>query len=408
MVYIIIILLCILLSYLYDYRKSHNHKLGCFVFICLIFILLSGFRYHIGIDSSRYEVWYTDMPSIIEIDDFGNQAFSKFAPGYMFSVAFAKIFSSDFIAYQLIHSIYVNIIIFAFFWKNTRNVFLAVLIYFLLFYYLFNCEILRESLAVATFLMGWKYMYNHKWIKYYIFALCSTLFHYSAFITLLFPIFFLPKIRNWFYIGKKSIILICVALFMSTFIQLYFWDFLLMFNQITVFSEYTQAYSNSEFYGSAPDLNINGIISNTLKNLLYPLLACLILKTKIGFKEDEHIKAIEIMVSLFFIVSIFMGSIRIIQRFQSYLFPFIAIAISLPVFSTIKLKLTTQKTKIYKLSYSIWAILLLPYFTIITYSYFSPIDSRASMREYDKFYPYTSWISKERPPQRERVINFYN
>lgn len=58
---------------------------------------------------------------------------------------------------QICQAILVNIILFWFIKRNTKNIFFAVLIYYVFLYTNFMCEVMREACAVSMFLLSWEY-----------------------------------------------------------------------------------------------------------------------------------------------------------------------------------------------------------------------------------------------------------
>lgn len=321
MIYTLIIISCLLLSFYYDYKERKHNKNLWYYIMCGVFIFLAGLRYHIGIDSSRYEMMFEYMPDLthLSLNDMG----FSFAPGYSIFVSIVKSFSKSFIAFQIIHAAYVNIILFYFFKKYSSNWFLCTLIYFVVYYYFFNCEVLRESLAVATFLPGWKYFLKKKWTFYYIFSFLALSFHYSAAITLIFPIFTLKIFSKAFKVGWNLFFVIIITFIVAKFISVFFFDALSALDSISVIGEYSARYSNSEFYGGEKELNINGMITFTIKNIFYPFIALYILKKNYNFSNILQINAFQTALGIFFLIAIFSNSIRILQRFLSYLYPII-------------------------------------------------------------------------------------
>ena len=133
MIYIIVLLTLIVLSYRYDYlKKTKNKKIWYYVTL-IVFILIAGLRYRIGLDSVRYEIGYKFYPSIDELTayDFIN---SSHQPLYFLLSATARSISDEFWVLQMLHSILVNVVIFRFFRLNTNNVFIAVIFYFIFLY----------------------------------------------------------------------------------------------------------------------------------------------------------------------------------------------------------------------------------------------------------------------------------
>lgn len=167
--------------------------------ICIYIILLFGLRYRVGIDTINYMDHYAHLSALSEFEDI-DWAENKMEPGYTLLCMICKSFVSDFWLAQLLFAGITNGCIFIFLYRYCRNPFVGVLIYFILAMFYFTTEIMRESAAVGVFLLNFRNLQNGNWKKYYLLCLLSMTFHYSAIITLLFPLVRILKINIWYIV----------------------------------------------------------------------------------------------------------------------------------------------------------------------------------------------------------------
>lgn len=196
MVYFIPIILAILFANIYDFRKGTQGRMFCFALLCLILICIAGFRYRVGGDTIRYMDNFNSYNVLgqLKASDFDREGVM---PLSILFVSLCKTISTDFYVLQFIHAIIVNVIIFSFIYKHTRFIFSTVLFYMVWSYLEFNTEIIKESLAICTILLGIDNLLSKKYIRYYLFCIVALGFHLSAIIAFLFPLFNKLKFNVW-------------------------------------------------------------------------------------------------------------------------------------------------------------------------------------------------------------------
>ena len=147
-----------------------------FYLLFLYAVLLAGLRYRVGGDTIIYMDDYADLPTLSElsIEDFFYQ---QTEPFYLLLCVLVRMISPEFYLFQLIHALLVNFAVFRFFKKYSNYPFIGLFIYFLWFYFIFNYEFLRESLAVSVMLLAYGYYQNKRWKKYYACATIALMFH---------------------------------------------------------------------------------------------------------------------------------------------------------------------------------------------------------------------------------------
>lgn len=401
MIYILIILLLLFLTYKYDYRQAKKNRLFWYYIVLVIFILTAGLRYRLGVDSVRYESGYPYLPTLSELSGYDFSS-SRFAPGYIIFASIARSISSEFVALQLLHAIFVNCVIFWFIKKYSSKIFLAVTLYFIMLYINFMCEIMRESCAVSAFLLGFPSFVKKKWIKYYFFAFLSFYFHPSAFVAFALPILYLPSIRSFFTIGKRTIFILIGFYVLGITVSIAFFDYIKLI-EITSVQESAAMYEDSLLTGQV--LNIKGITSTAIQYLIYPILAVVYYRRRMKYEQidDRAFAATEFMVSLCMIAAVLAIPIALFYRYNNYFHPFAIIAISNFVFQPI----ITPRHRI-RIGYGTWLLILLPLFLFKFYGMYDLIPNTTNLREGMRYYPYSSVITKEKDDNREMLFLYHH
>lgn len=187
--YIVLIILLIFLFGKYSIGKKHKPALFSFIGI-IILILVLACRFDIGADYSQYYTNYLksyqrDVP--LNYEPLNNLLFYLSTP-----------FQSPQLLIALYAILTVSIIGFAIY-KNTDDFFIGIITYVALFY-LSSFSTIRQSLALAIILYSYQYLKKDNWIKYYLCVLTASLFHYSAAVSIIFPLLYKCKIKYLMWI----------------------------------------------------------------------------------------------------------------------------------------------------------------------------------------------------------------
>lgn len=402
MIYLIVILLIIALSYRYDYCKKETGKKVWYFALFIILVCVSGLRYRLGTDSIRYETYYKTIPYLWELSE-GYFIKTRFEPGFVFLMSFCRGISSDFTLFQFIHTIIVNIAVFNFFYRNTRNIFLGLFLYCMILYIPLNFEVLRESLAIACFLFAWEYFKKNNFLIYYILILLAMSFHIGSAICLLCPIFLLPGINYAFTLGKRTIFICIGVISLGFIINLLFFNIVKMLTFSATLVDRATAYSKDELGGVT--LNLAGAIGVSIRWVIYPLLAMYFIKRrKRSFTKEERsdIKHIETLA----LVSIYIGlitiPISIFYRFNNYFYFFTILVLCIFAFNTLNIK-----QKRYKLNFIYWCLVFLPLIALQIRGQMSGINFSGSLKAYMTYFPYSSRLDPQIDRNREAVFKYY-
>ncbi len=381
MIYIIVILLLIILALIFDLYphkyQSKNNKISDFIYwtVCIIFILIAGFRWKVGGDSLSYQDFFEWRTPYIYQLNLSELLSFKWEPFFILLLSLCKSIVKEFWFFQIVHATFLNIVIFNFIRNNTKLKFISVLIYFCFFYFYFNMEILRESIAICIFIIAYPYYYWGKWKKYYILSLVAILFHNSAIILLFFPFFKNVNINN------KSII----KLFLISY------SFLLIIDGIKysdnfIFLNIFERYNQYIWI----EKSIRTKIIDLCIYFIFPFLAYSIISRRIN-----HIIFKELFFN-YFIISLFYFFNPGFSRFINYFTPFILI-ISINI---IKYIYHINNKYIYKY---IILIIVLASPVINKYNYYFRSTSHIYQNtiNINRWYPYSSIFTKEEYPFRE-------
>lgn len=293
MIYLILAVYLLYLSCSYDFGHRKKGRSLHFWLAYALMVALMAFRYRVGGDTLNYIYTFENATSsIYALELF---AVEKIQPIPAIIFAVCKTLFDDFTYVQAIFAIFVNAVVFWFFRKNTPYYFTAIFLYGLAFYLRLNCEIMRESLAISFFLIGYPYLMRQKYIKYYIFAVLAFLCHSSAIFIFILPVFLLNK--------KKSNVFGLLVLFGVI-------GLLLLYNMHFVgnLTHYAELYSDykSSFFGK---------LSIVLFNILIPAYFLFITRHYISdyIKFGMYVYIGCSVVSLFFFIAF---------RFNNYLMVF--------------------------------------------------------------------------------------
>lgn len=398
MVYLLVIIALIILSYQYDYLKKTNHKKMWYFIMLLVFILIAGLRYRLGVDSIRYERGFTFYPSLSELTSY-DLFLSSHQPLYMLLSATARSISEEFWVLQMLHSILVNVVVFRFLRLNTKNIFISILFYFIFLYNSYLFEVMRESCAVCMLLLGWEFLKKDNWKTFTIFIFLATLFHISALPLLILPILRFFRIWNHIKVNKFAIIYLLVVYFIGKFIQHMFFDYIIQLNLIESVTDKAYRYADTDLADS--QINIFGIIESCIRQIFFPFVSCIILK-----KQKWLDKNVESMLFICFILIVMSFAISLLYRYNNYFYPFAIIVLS----NAIYLKKVYFTNKVY-IPLGTFKISLFVIFIIaiihIRACFLAPIDS-TNLKNYMRYYPYANILTKQIDKNRESLFLYYN
>lgn len=211
MVYLFIILYCLILGYFYQ----HNHTAALlrtpYWILFFYVVVLFGLRFRVGMDTLNYMDSYhlvTPLNQMTFSDLFGQH----YAPLSQLLFSFCRMLSPEFYVLQIIHMVLLNIPLFLFLKRQTLNPYYAYLLFFIMAGTYFYTDILRESLAIAVFLLNYENLKNRRWLPYYLLCIVSIGFHYTALFLLFLPLLRNVKFNTTYLLVILAFVAVCMLL----------------------------------------------------------------------------------------------------------------------------------------------------------------------------------------------------
>lgn len=381
MVYLFILILLFFCVYVYDIRGKTKARNTSYMLIFISFVLLSTLRFRVGGDALFYEDFFPHMPDLSNVIYYlQHNNYINYQPFWIILVATSKSIVNEVIFFQLIHSLIFNVILLIFVRRYSLKPFtvLAVLFISLLYFY-YSFEIQRESIAVGFFLLNIKNLENKKWLPYYFWAVISFMFHISAVILFLLPLFNYIKFnRTLLFISLLVSVLVYV--FRSAIL-----DLILSLLFLDVMKDKMEAYAEVKF-------SLLGFWSFYFVRvfLLMPIML-------FNIKEKLHENRFRWFYPTFFISSILAQFFVGFDRLLNYLIPVYLILV-VDFFYAYYPKIDSYVKK------SIIAVsVILHVFFILDYKLF--ITNDYGQHYYSLFFPYTSVFDPVVIPEREDFFN---
>lgn len=375
MIYIFSIVFCLILAVIYDIKGYQKQKKFWYNFLLLWFILVSGLQYCVGTDIFEYIRFYKDFnPSTFHLSDFDYYMDTQKQPGWILLIYICRTLSSDFFIVKLIQAIFINYAFFSFFKRETQYAFICVLIYSLLSYLVLNFNAYRHSIALGFALYGFSYLRRKEFIKYYIFVALAWLFHNTAIIMVVFPLFHFIKY------GRKTLVFLVIAI-------IFIFSYLSSDNLTNLLlsiiekgylgedlSTLGSTYMSSERQGANESFSIFSI----RRLVLFFVIGYYIYR-----KKDLFLGSFGITYLLFCILASFMQAL---WRFRLYVDPFYYILLATVIAEFPKYHF---KKRLLAYVISFWLLLYLP-----IRDYLIPIPG-SKWRGIDQYYPYHSIFDPE-------------
>lgn len=392
------ILLCVGI-FCYDYLKLQRGRLVLWILICVYLILLAGLRYKLGEDTFHYLSAYERINSLdkIRASDFAR---SRFNPGFIIVFSFFKMLTPEFVFFQIFQAAVINSVYFYFFYKNCKNIFFAGFLYFLFLYVFTSFLQMRESFAVAIFLLAWPLFLQKKWILWYLASLLAFSFHLSSLIMFFLPIIYLPWVRELFVFGKRTWVILLGILILGYFVQKVFLQYIELFSVLQSVEERAQAYQKDEMGGAV--LNYKGIIAQIIKYVVYPMIALYVIHRNKKELRRYGFSTLEAFVLINTYLVIFSLFIDIILRFTNYFFGFVIILLADFIFSTVQIK-----GRKYRFGFLTWFFFFLPMIAFSIHGLvFTKLNKSGSIKTYMLYYPYNSYLYQQDDHDQNKTYRY--
>lgn len=223
-----------------------------------VIVLMLGFRYKVGGDTLAYQYEYSMAPTLDYLFEHGFYVFRR-QPLWLVLQAICKQISPDeFYLFQFVNAIIVNYVFFWFFKKYCKRPYLMVSFYFVMVCFLYNMEIMRQSIAISLFLLSIPYLLKKRYFIYSVFILIACGFHISAVVLFLVPFVFTPFTKRNAII--TSLVIVIVFIFLA---------------QVGIFKNLIQSINAlmlTDTFGRYIDrqYNLNGVIGDLIFKFAIP------------------------------------------------------------------------------------------------------------------------------------------
>ena len=380
MIYLCVFLILLVPSIRYDLFSKRGGE-GLWYQICLwVLILLAAFRFRTGGDSITYQDLFAEYPKISELKRFDFLS-AEFNPMWYICNSVFKSLGNSFFLFQLVHAIFVNVVIFRFLYRYCNYFFIAVLVYYVGYYFYFNMEILREIICICLFLIAFPLLMEKRYFAYYLISVFALFFHFSALVLLFVPLFLVLK-RDRFMLCM----LLCVGISL----------FLLKYDLVDVIltSFLGKEVSLVRQYLSMDKPNLTGAATIFLNAI--PFLILFYVREKYEFNNDQAFGTIVFVVILIHCLGMFVrGPVRLSNYFMLMAMVFL---------------INTVLDNIDRIRHSQVASMLVLcalfiYAFNLSFFYLKSKNSELrGMHVYDRFIPYVSVFNPRVIEKRERLL----
>ena len=384
MIYVFLLAIILYGVYKYDFLNKEKNKYALFLYIFVLLICVSAFKYRVGSDILVYMSEYDDYLSLANlcIDYvFDN---SNRQPGWLLLMAGLKSISASFFVFQLIQAVFINSIIARTIFLNTKHVFTATLFYAIYLYTELNFEVMRESFAVGFFLLSLEAYKKNSWLKYYALAILALSFHLSAIFLFILPVVKLLPIT------RSTVVGYLVLLFMLFFFLLpSLHESLKEIPFEGALGEKSTSYLNSQ------DYQVEWGFSFLIKSFVILSISYWVTIIKGLYSHNQkHLLQLGMVYFLFEALNVGMP---FFYRFNNYILLIYLLLLSNSIYVIIDNRFFSRYRG-FSLIVLLCAFIYLPLNT-----YFVATDYH-NVPVYRKYYPYYTIFSKERDRLRERAF----
>lgn len=304
-IYYVVILVLTGLGYLYtDRKKSSRNTIVYLAAAFFILTALASFRYAIGFDYFSYQTIY------LTVSEWSFQELLQthwYEPLFFLVCKFFASLGCSFPLFLLIINAFLIFVALRFIYRYSKLPWLSVFFYITLQFLAYNMNLIRQSIALAFFLLAFPYLKDRKLLPYASLIILGGLFHNSLLFFL--PFYFILPLKNT---PKRTgwVIGLCLAVY------LLFDPLFSLF--LSFLPERYQYYQNSLFWSG-----------NSFIYVIPSLVYCILIfwfREKLPQNQTE--RSIYLNSALCtLIISLFITKHFILERFSIYPFSLALIAI---------------------------------------------------------------------------------
>lgn len=319
LIYITVILFCFLLSAFKLPKSIENSAL-------ILIALFLCFGYMTGTDWISYEKYFNDVT-------FGERMLSSRESGYFFIQSIVKSMGIEFWPFHITVKVLIFIVFVYFVRRFEVNIFLFLALFIPEsgLYLFIDCPF-RNLIAMGFALIALNYLFDKKTMAFFLFSVLAILFHISAVVLIL--VYFIYKVDIKTHIVLIATVIIYVIAFNADFLIKTI--YLPLTNISPMIHDRLRSYFlDSEFIANT--VNIGTYIR------LFVLLILLLFKNQIisGDERRAYIYNLSIIFLLLYPLGV---SMKILQRFSLYLYPFYILSI---IYLLKSVKISTNRYLLY-------------------------------------------------------------
>ena len=385
MIYLIVLIILLFLSFRYDIRENEKGRNGCYLIVLLIFILVSGLRYRIGTDTTSYLYTFYHLRPPLENFSFKEYPIGR-DPFFVLINSLVISLGGRFYMVQLIHATFVNGLIFKYIHRHSPYIFTCVFFYAIMEYLYYNTQIMRGSMSIVICLYANDFFLERKWLKGYLLLVIAMMFHVQTVLMFIMPFLFFLRFN------LKGLIVLCAAFAIGQVSGMLLNDYavLLMSEENTTLGDKALMYANSDQYGD--EMGLKWIIVTLCPRFAYIFLTLWYLKRH---DSSNNLLRLEPMFMLYCLFMMINSGFVIAYRYVAYYSVYIAILYGYG-FVTMAKSIRFSPT----LSYVRAFILFFPILFLFSRS------KILKKEEHVKYFPYSSVIEKRIDPDRENLYKF--
>ena len=380
-VYCVVLVLLVWLSFRYDINEKTAYKDTWYFIMLVVFILIAGLRWRVGIDTTRYLYSFYHYRPDLSTFAFADYPIGK-DPLWVLLNAIVKSVGGRFYVVQLIHASIVNMLIFKYIKKHSENIFTCLFFYAITCYIMFNMEIMRGSLSIAICLFANDYILEKKWLRGYALYVLALMFHAQTILLFILPLLFSIKL------DAKGVLVLIVAFIVGIFADSLIGNYVYILDNEDI-EEKALGYAESEAFTEG--FGIRSILLNFLPNIFYPIAALIILKKN---DADNPILRLEPLLLFYVMFMLMKINFRITYRYVQYYS--IIVNLFMSGFFVFLIRGDLLKGSV-GVKYLLAILIFLPFFILRVHYYSKDFV-------YERYFPYTSVIDRKENPDREDLL----
>lgn len=209
-------------SFLYLYGGNNSQrKLEAKLLSYIFFIFVVCFRWFISQDAFAYENFFHYVPNIFEAINTHFTRWSWWEPGFCYYISIYKLFTDNYLIFQIIDSSIEIFLIYKCFERYDCNNPFAIMIFFAMNGF-WSFDVQRNFKAILLFFYALKFIEIERknWKNYFLCLLIAYFFHNSSLLYFLVTPFFIIKLTEkrlkiYFYLG------LLMAIYSSFFLKMF-------------------------------------------------------------------------------------------------------------------------------------------------------------------------------------------